>query len=405
MPPRSVRRTGSMSRSVEETRRPEMGKLSPLPPPYDLVSHRRAQERRHRHTAMGDGDIVAGSPRHRSDGRQMVAGDRADGYAHRLRLDLADRGKQLSGAPHQVARLRHRRAKTRVEAQCRVGRVPMQQQAPRAIRTRVNYGGANYTAQAGSDRGREHQEPHGWCERQVQTSIPGCLVGPATGTVHDSVGLVLRAVGDADPGHTIAGHDQVYDPGVADDFRAMAKPRGGQHGVRVDHRIEPTLFRKERHRRIADCRRIDVGLQFLPLAEREPLRGIAPGSQLLDVFTLRRAIGFGFPFQAAAAVPPWRGTKLVGQRGMRLHAGDIQIVIGLRRLFVRVGPREANAGGAAADAHRFQYRYSRAGLSQPIRDRGAHDAGADHYRLNHLRLLWFKMDYGTRPGPPEIRTA
>jgi uncharacterized membrane protein YeaQ/YmgE (transglycosylase-associated protein family) len=31
-----------------------------------------------------------------------------------------------------------------------------------------------------------------------------------------------------------------------------------------------------------------------------------------------------------------------------------------------------------------------------IRDRGTHHAGADDYRLNHLRLLWFKMDYGTR---------
>ena len=42
--------------------------------------------------------------------------------------------------------------------------------------------------------------------------------------------------------------------------------------------------------------------------------------------------------------------KLVGQRGMRLHAGDIQVVIGLRRLFVRVAPGEADAASAAADA-------------------------------------------------------
>jgi len=51
---------------------------------------------------------------------------------------------------------------------------------------------------------------------------------------------------------------------------------------------------------------------------------------------------FGFPFQTAATVPPWRGAELVGQSGMRLHAGDIEIVIGLRRLIVRVGPGEAN---------------------------------------------------------------
>ena len=79
-----------VSRSVEETRRPEMGELSPLPSMYDLVGDHPAEERRHRHAAMGDRDIVAGSPRHRSDGRQMVAGDRPDGDAHRLRFDLAD---------------------------------------------------------------------------------------------------------------------------------------------------------------------------------------------------------------------------------------------------------------------------------------------------------------------------
>src|SRR5580704_14488566 len=215
------------------------------------------------------------------------------------------------------------------------------------------------------------------------------LVGPATGTVYYDVGLVFRAVGDADAAHTIAGHDQIHDPGAANDFRAVATPRGGQHGMRVDHRIEPTLFGQKRHRRIADRRRINVRLQFLRLAQRDPLSGITPGPQLFDVFTLRRAIGVGFPFQTAAAVPPWRGAKLVGQRGMRLHAGDIQIVIGFRRLFVRVGRGDANAGGAAADARGLQHRNSCAGLSQPIRDRSAHHAGADHDSPNHLRLLLY----------------
>ena len=63
----------------------------------------------------------------------------------------------------------------------------------------------------------------------------GSSRGPATGTVHDGIGLVSRVVGNADAGHTIAGHDEIYDPGAADDFRAMAKPRGGQHGMCVDH--------------------------------------------------------------------------------------------------------------------------------------------------------------------------
>jgi hypothetical protein len=94
-------------------------------------------------------------------------------------------------------------------------------------------------------------------------------------------------------------------------------------------------LREKRHRRVTDRRRIDVGLQFLRLAQRDPLRSITPRPQLLDVSMLRRAIGFGLPFQTAAAVPPRRGVELVRQRGMRLHAGDIQIVIGFRRLFVR----------------------------------------------------------------------
>jgi hypothetical protein len=38
-----------------------MGELRPLPSTYDLVSHHRAQEGRHRHAAVGDGDIIAGS--------------------------------------------------------------------------------------------------------------------------------------------------------------------------------------------------------------------------------------------------------------------------------------------------------------------------------------------------------
>jgi hypothetical protein len=164
--------------------------------------------------------------------------------------------------------------------------------------------------------------------------------------------------------HTIGGHDQVNDPGAADDLRAMAKPRGGQHGMRVDYRIEPTLLREKRHRRFADRRRIDVGLQFLHLAQRDPLRSITPGPQLLDVFTLRRAIGFGLPFQTPAAVSPRRGAELVSQRGMGLHADDIQIVIWSRRLFVRVGPGETDAGSATANASRFQHRNSGAGLSR-----------------------------------------
>src|SRR4029077_4332528 len=59
-PRRAPGRTPSVSGSIEEPPRPEMGELSPLPSMYDLVSHHRAEERRHRHAAMGDSDVVAG---------------------------------------------------------------------------------------------------------------------------------------------------------------------------------------------------------------------------------------------------------------------------------------------------------------------------------------------------------
>jgi hypothetical protein len=59
----------------------------------DLVGHHRAEERRHRHAAVGDRDIAARRPQHRPDRRQMIAGDRPNGDANRLRFDLADRIK------------------------------------------------------------------------------------------------------------------------------------------------------------------------------------------------------------------------------------------------------------------------------------------------------------------------
>ena len=58
-----------------------------------------------------------------------------------------------------------------------------------------------------------------------------------------------------------------------------------------------------------------------------------------------------------------------------------------------VGPGKADAGGAAADARCFQHRNGRAGLSQPIRDRGAHYASADYDR--HVSDLVFVNAPGT----------
>ena len=351
---------------------------------------------------MGDREIVAGDPRHRSDGGQMIAGDRPDGDAHRLRFHLADRGQQLARPPHQIARLRHRRAELAVEAQGRVGRIPMQHQAPRAVRPCVDHAGADHAAQAGGHRRGEHQEADRGRERQMQAGLAHRLIGPAAGAVHHHVGLVQRAVGETHARDAIAAHDQIGDPRAADDLGAMTAPRGGQHGMRVDHRIEPAFVRKIRDRRVADAVGIDVRFEFVHLLAVDPLGGVAPGLQLLDILPLRRAVGLGFPFQAAAAMPPRRGAKLVAQRGMRLHAADVQVVIRLRRLPVRIGPGEADAGGAAADACRLQHGDVRAGLCQPIGDRGAHHAGSDHDHLRHAFLLFAKRVVSGRRGdsPP-----
>src|SRR5215469_18324853 len=88
-----------VSRSIEKARRPKIGEFGPLPSTYDRVGHRGAEKWRHSDAAVGDGDVIAGSPWHRSNGGEAVGGHWPDGDAHRLRFDLADRRQQLPGAP------------------------------------------------------------------------------------------------------------------------------------------------------------------------------------------------------------------------------------------------------------------------------------------------------------------
>src|SRR6516162_223973 len=81
-------RPAGVSGSIEKARRPKIGEFSPLRSTYDLVGHRRAEEWRHCDAAVGNGDVIAGCPRHRSNGGEMIARDRPDSDAHGLRLDL-----------------------------------------------------------------------------------------------------------------------------------------------------------------------------------------------------------------------------------------------------------------------------------------------------------------------------
>src|SRR5216684_9141803 len=159
--------------------------------------------------------------------------------------------------------------------------------------------------------------------------------------------------------------------------------RLGQHGVRIDYWVEPAFFRKIRDRRVANDCGIDVGFEFLNLLEVDPLGGVAPGSQLFDIRPLIGPVGFKFPFETAAAMPPGRGAELVLQSSVRFHAADVEVVIGLWRLLVRIGPGEADAGRAAADARRLEHGDVCPGLSQPKGDRGAHHPGTDHDHLRH----------------------
>lgn len=89
-------------------------------------------------------------------------------------------------------------------------------------------------------------------------------------------------------------------------------------------------------------------------------------------------------------MPPGRGAELFLQSSMRFHAADIEVVIRLWRLPVRIGPGEADAGRAAADAGRLEHGNVCPGLSQPKGDRGAHHPSADHDHLRHGRLLNFR---------------
>src|ERR1700728_1208530 len=70
--------------SIEESRRTEIGQLRALAPAHHLVGDGGTQKRRHCHPAMGDREVITADPRHRSDGGQMITGDRPNGDAHRL---------------------------------------------------------------------------------------------------------------------------------------------------------------------------------------------------------------------------------------------------------------------------------------------------------------------------------
>ncbi len=153
--------------------------------------------------------------------------------------------------------------------------------------------------------------------------------------------------------------------------------------MRIDDGIEPAVIGIMDDWRVARGSRIDVGLELGELRAVDPLGGIAPVLQARDAGTLRLDLGGLHPFDAAAAVPPRRAPEFVGECAMRLHAGDVEIVIRFRRLVVGVGPGEADARRAAADARRFQHRDGCARLRQPERDRGAHHPGADHHDLCH----------------------
>ena len=95
-------------------------------------------------------------------------------------------------------------------------------------------------------------------------------------------------------------------------------------------------------------------------------------------------------------MPPGRRAELLGQRRVRLHAGDVQVVIGARFLIVRIGPGEAARGRAAADAARLQHRHRRTRRCEAVGDRGAHHTGANHNNSRHRGTSIRRIVYNQR---------
>jgi hypothetical protein len=78
-----------VSGSVEETRRSEMGKIGPSPSTYDLVGHRRAEERRNP-SSTGSVDRLGGRAQPSASGITSVAN-----YCRRSMLSAMDWPRQL----------------------------------------------------------------------------------------------------------------------------------------------------------------------------------------------------------------------------------------------------------------------------------------------------------------------
>ena len=120
----------------------------------------------------------------------------------------------------------------------------------------------------------------------MQPGFAHRFIGPAAGAIDHHVGLVFRAIGEVHAGDAIAHHDQIGDPRTADHLGAMTAPRGGQHRVRVNHRIEPAFLRKIRHRRVANGGGIDVRFKLEHLFGVDPFGLVAPGQKLPDILAL-----------------------------------------------------------------------------------------------------------------------
>ena len=183
---------------------------------HDLIRHRRAEERRHRHPAMRDGEIVAVHPRHRTDRGILNPPGSAGSPCAR---PPAPRRRSTAAGCARAAQDRAppaSRRRTRIERERRVRRIPVQHQASGTIRPCLDLRRVHDAPDAGGNRRREHQKPDRRRERQMQAGIRHRIVRPSARAVDHHVGFEQPAVRRLHAGHPATVHDDFGHADTAD---------------------------------------------------------------------------------------------------------------------------------------------------------------------------------------------
>ena len=207
------------------------------------------------------------------------------------------------------------------------------------------------------------------------------MATPAQSTTH--VGLeALAALG----GHAL-------DPRARADHRRHA-PAGEHAGAAArglreqradegDH-LHVALARRP-HDLFHDGRDVEIRLELAGLPRRDPLDRVAPAGEPLHRLPEAREAGRAFlPRERAVLVEPATAAQLLGEPGVLLHAGDVEVVVVARGLVEGVRPGEARPGRAGAGRARVQHRDGGPALGQAIGHVGADAPRSDHEDVGAL---------------------